>query len=330
MNNVLIEIGTAKAAQGEIGEGAIKITKLAGGNTLSIPLTIINGKNPGPCFWINGGIHGDEPEGAITCALLRDIITPEKLSGSLILLPVMNIPAMEAGQRGNPLDTFSHDMNRIYPGKEDGYLTERIAYEHKKWLIKTADIEISIHSGGSHSYLSETIFATKDDKAQELARAMGEPWDLTLYSNRPSGSPMSVMSEIGKPAITVELGGRSATAPGAFHKVGEILKDAALNIMKHYKMIDGEPKYPVKRYKGFQKALLAPNSGIFLPEPSMKFHKMMNKGDLIARIIDYKGKELCTLNAPENGMVFGLRAMPNVTTGDWCCFYAIIEGTWDK
>ena len=44
MNNVLIEIGTAKAAQGEIGEGAIKITKLAGGNTLSIPLTIINGK----------------------------------------------------------------------------------------------------------------------------------------------------------------------------------------------------------------------------------------------------------------------------------------------
>ena len=47
-------------------------------------------------------------------------------------------------------------------------------------------------------------------------------------------------------------------------------------------------------------------------------------------IIDYKGKELCTLNAPENGMVFGLRAMPNVTTGDWCCFYAIIEGTWDK
>ena len=59
MNNNLIKIGTAKAAQGEIGEGAIKITKLAGGNTLSIPLTIINGKNPGPCFWINGGIHGD-------------------------------------------------------------------------------------------------------------------------------------------------------------------------------------------------------------------------------------------------------------------------------
>ena len=52
----------------------------------------------------------------------------------------------------------------------------------------------------------------------------------------------------------------------------------------------------------------------------------MNKGDLIARIIDYKGKELCNLNAPEDGMIFGLRAMPNVTTGDWCCFYEIIEG----
>ena len=329
MNNQTIQVGTAKASQGEIGEGAIEITKLAGGTTLSIPITIINGKNPGPCFWINGGIHGDEPEGAITCTMVRKKITPDILSGSLILLPVMNVPAMEAGQRGNPLDTFSHDMNRIYPGKEDGYLSERIAHEHMKWLVETADIEISIHSGGSHSYLSETIFATKDDKAQELARAMGEKWDLTLYSNRPSGSPMSVMAEHGKPAITVELGGRSSTAPGAFHKVGEILTEAALNIMKHYKMIDGTAKYPSKRYKGFQKALLAPKSGIFLPEPSIKFHNMMKKDDLIATIIDYKGNELCKLQAPEDGMVFGLRAMPNVTTGDWCCFYAIIEGTWE-
>ena len=37
-----------------------------------------NGENDGPCFWINGGIHGDEPEGAITCALLRKIINPDE------------------------------------------------------------------------------------------------------------------------------------------------------------------------------------------------------------------------------------------------------------
>ena len=92
---------------------------------------------------------------------------------------------------------------------------------------------------------------------------------------------MSVMSEVGKPAITVELAGRSSTAPGSFLKVGEILKEASLNIMKHYKMIEGEAKYPAKRYKGYQKALLAPNSGIFLPAPSIKFRKMMNSWENI-------------------------------------------------
>ena len=128
---------------------------------------------------------------------------------------------------------------------------------------------------------------------------MGEEWDLTLYSNRPSGSPMAVLAEKDKPAITVELGGRSSTAPGAFHKVGEVLSRAAMNIMKHYNMIEGTPTYAKKRYKGYQQALLAPESGVFLPEPSTKFHNFMKKGDLIAKIIDYKGKLVYNLEKPD-------------------------------
>ena len=36
-----------------------RIIELAGGGDISIPITILNGQNEGPCFWINGGIHGD-------------------------------------------------------------------------------------------------------------------------------------------------------------------------------------------------------------------------------------------------------------------------------
>ena len=52
------------------------------------------------------------------------------------------------------------------------------------------------------------------------------------------------------------------------------------------------------------------------------------ENDHIATIIDYYGNELCKLSAPEDGMIFGLRALPNVTIGEWCCFFAIIEGEW--
>ena len=323
-----IQIGSAIANPGEVIDGNIVVERLGGGSDIYIPVTIINGINPGPCFWINGGIHGDEPEGILTCSIIKEKINPLKLFGSIVLVPVINVPAMEAAQRGNPLDTFSYDMNRIYPGKKDGYLSERIAHAHKEWMCKFADMEISIHSGGSHSYLAESMFAAKDDKTQELARAMGEDWLLTLYSNVTSKSPMAIMSELGKPSLTVELGGRSATAPGSFLKIGEKLFKACKNIMQHYKMIEGTPHYPEIRYKGFQTALLASKSGIFLPNPDVKFLTLMKKNELLATIIDYHGNKLCELRAPQDGMFFGLRALPNVTVGDWCCFFAIIEGEW--
>jgi uncharacterized protein len=38
------------------------------------------------------------------------------------------------------------------------------------------------------------------------------------------------------------------------------------------------------------------------------------------------GDELAVLSAPADGMIFGLRALPNVTTGDWCCFFNKVEG----
>jgi predicted deacylase len=88
----IIEIGTAKAKPGSIEEGKIIIEKLAGGGEIAIPVTIINGQNDGPCFWINGGIHGDEPEGILTCSLLRKAIDPKELSGSIVLVPVINVP----------------------------------------------------------------------------------------------------------------------------------------------------------------------------------------------------------------------------------------------
>ena len=323
----MLTVGTAQAAAGSVATGVIAVSKLAGGTPLEIPVIVINGAHDGPCLWVNGAIHGDEPEGPLMCHILRREVGAAALHGSLVLVPVINVPAFEAASRGNPLDTFSYDMNRIYPGKANGYFSERIAWAHSEWMTKTADYELSIHSGGAHSYLSETIFATEDDKSQELARAMGLGWDLALKSFLPKGNPMASMLEVGKTGITVELGGRSATSPKDFHRVGRVLADAALNVMRHYKMLSGEAKYAEPRYTGVQHALLAPVSGLFLADETAEFKRPMKKGDVIARIYDVYGDLLETLVAPADGRIFGLRALPNVTVGDWCCFYAEIQGT---
>ena len=324
-----IKVGTAEAGPGEIGTGRIPVTNLAAGAAIDIPVIVINGAEDGPCLWIDGVIHGDEPEGTLVCHILRREIDPKTLAGSVVLVPAMNTAAFEASRRGNPLDTFSHDMNRVYPGRPDGYLSERIAHAHKECLVEVADMNIAIHSGGEHSYLSAMIFVTDDPGSQELARAMGEAFSLVLTTQRPKGNPMGVMLEAGKHGITVELGGRSATSPEAFREVGRVLADGALNVMRHYGMISGQARYAATRHKGVQQALLAPVSGLFLPELGVGFQQPMEKDATIARIYDVYGDELASIAAPVDGMIFGLRALPSAMTGDWCCFYAKLDGTWD-
>jgi hypothetical protein len=290
---------------------------------------VANGANEGPCFWVNGAIHGDEPEGPLACQIALAEVDPAQLSGTLVLCPVLNVPAFEAAQRGNPADTFAYDMNRIYPGNPAGYLSERVAAAHAAAMGPVADLEISIHSGGSHSFLDKAIFVDERPESVELATAMGVGWGCIMSSFNPSGSPMAYMKELGKVGITVELGGRSATSPSAFARVGRELADSILNILRHYEMYPGEALYPSPRYRGQQEALLAPASGIFIPEPGVEFLTMMAKGDPIARIVNVFGDTLAQLEAPADGMFFGLRALPNVTTGDWCCFFCKVEGTRD-
>jgi predicted deacylase len=325
-----VTVGTATAAPGTIARGVIAVTELGGGTRLDIPVVVVNGAKPGKVFWVDGAIHGDEPEGPLACQMVLKAIDPAKLSGTLIMVPVLNVAAYEAAQRGNPLDTFSYDMNRIYPGRKDGYLSERVAFAHSEWMSKLADIEISMHSGGSHSYLAKAIFVDETPESVELAMAMGEGWGCIMSNFLPKGSPMAQMKTLGKTGITVELGGRSATSPAGFREVGRQFANAIWNIMYHYKMYPGTAVYPKDATKGQQEALLAPASGIFLAAEGVDFLKPMKKGDPIATIANIFGDTLAELVAPADGMIFGLRALPNVTTGDWCCFFNKVEGarTW--
>ena len=110
-----ITVGTATAEPGSVVRGVIPVTKLAGGTPLDIPVVVVNGLRGGPCFWVNGAIHGDEPEGPLACQIALAEVDPAHLSGTLVMCPVVNVPAFEAAQRGNPADTFTYDAKNPVP-----------------------------------------------------------------------------------------------------------------------------------------------------------------------------------------------------------------------
>jgi predicted deacylase len=235
----------------------------------------------------------------------------------------MNVGGCEAMSRGNPRDTHSFDMNRIYPGRPEGFLTDRIAHVHNNVIAAAADMEISIHSGGNICYLAETVFVGAGDaKGMELARAMGPEWPIILDTPRPSGSPMAAMLQRGKTGITVELGGSAATMPARLLDVVEILKRALRNVCRHYGIIDGVAGYAPQVWRGKQAVVQAGQSGLLAINPRLPLKQPISKDEVLLRITNLFGETVEELRAPCNGTLFGARTYPSVTAGDWALFCA--------
>jgi predicted deacylase len=324
-----LQVGTAAAEAGSRADGVIPVTKRPGGEPLSIPVVVVNGAGDGPVLWIDGAIHGDEPEGPLAIHKLLAELDPRDLRGAVVAVPVHNVLAFEAQQRGNPFDGFTYDVNRIYPGRAEGFPSERVAWAHYQAMRGCADMLIAIHSGGAHSYLAQAQFYNGTDQGLELAKAMGPGWDLILKPLGSRGSPPAAMAELGKPAITVELGGLCSTLPDAFHHNADTLKDAFLNVMRHYRMLDGQARHAVGWHLGVQRTVLAGTGGFFVPEPGVAYRAPMPAGTLIARIHDLYGNVLEEVRAPCDGQIFGLRTQPCVYQGDWACFYGEVTETID-
>jgi len=320
-----LTIGNVTVMPGEVKRGGIPIGGDMVNRERQIPIIVYRGVEDGPILWLNGATHGDEPEGPFSIFKALAQIDPKKLRGTVVAVPVMNVQAFTAGLRGDPLDTFAHDMNRIYPGKADGYPTERVAYAHWLAMKDNCDLQIAIHSGGEHSYLAHMIFASDNKPSLELAAAMGPNWTLVFRSGTGGGNPSSQMGALGKGGVTVELGGNCRTLTSDFHTIADDLAEGYLNVMRHYKMIDGSATYAPAWRMGYQIALLAPATGMFVGNPELPFETEIPEGTLIGQIYDLYGDVIGEVRAPRAGVIFGLRARPSVLEGQWCCFFGVIE-----
>jgi predicted deacylase len=318
-----ISVGSIRCEAGQKAFGYIGAVHRVDGTTYGIPVMIVAGIADGPVLLVDGGVHGDEQEGPLAIAALARELDPDRLRGVFIGVPVMNVGAFEAMSRGNPRDTHSFDMNRIYPGRATGFLTERIAHTHNSVIGSLADMEITIHSGGNICYLAEAIFVgAGDSRGLELAHAMGPDWQIVLDSSRPVGSPMAAMLDRGKTAITVELGGSATTMPEALHGIVDILKEALTNVCRHYGMIEGTPRYAGHHWRGTQMVVQASKSGLLEPNPRIPLKKPIQKDDVLLRILDLFGEAVEELKAPCDGTLFGFRTYPAVNAGDWTLFCA--------
>ena len=175
-----------------------------------IPVTVIK-RGDGPTALLTGGNHGDEYEGPIALAKLASTLKASDVNGRVIIVPFMNYPAFRAGSRTSPID--AGNLNRSFPGKPDGTVTEKIADYFQRHLLPLADYVLDIHAGGRTldflPFAATHVLSdgTQQSRCEAAMRAFGAPYSMRMLELDSIGLYDSAAEEAGKVFVSTELGG---------------------------------------------------------------------------------------------------------------------------
>jgi uncharacterized protein len=317
--HVFFTVGTATAPRGQKAYGVLKVP--AGSDAgYDIPVALVHGAKPGPVLAIVSGAHGTEYASIVAVQQLIDAVKPADLSGTLILVPLVNVPSFEQKiAHVNPTDAKS--MNRFYPGKMDGTQTERASFLITREVVDKCDHLIDLHGGDldeslrPYSYWTKTGNEKQDAISREMLLAFGLD-TIIISADRPKDPAASrylenTASTRGKPSITAEAGHAGTVDADDV----QALVEGSLSVMRYLKMMDGAPKIVqapvwIERVAGITSEV----NGIFYP--AVKRGTYVQKGMTIGSITDYLGRTIVEARAPESGVVLFIRAVPSMTKGE--------------
>ncbi len=209
--------------------------------SVMIPVTVVrNGK--GPTALLTGANHGDEYEGPIALFELARSLRADQVTGRVIIVPAMNQPAFAAGTRTSPIDRGN--MNRSFPGRPDGTVTEKIADYFQRVLLPMADVVLDFHSGGKTlDFLPFCAAHILPDKMQEarafdLVRAFGAPFSVKMLEIDAVGMYDTAAEEMGKVFVTTELGGGGTASA----RTADIALQGCRNLLMAAGILAGMPQ----------------------------------------------------------------------------------------
>ena len=317
-NRATFTVGTATAAGGQKATGTIDVP--AGSDAaLSIPVAVFHGAKPGPVLALVSGAHGTEYASIIALEKVIGLLNPAELSGTVIVVPLINIPSFEQKvPHVNPVDQKS--MNRFYPGKMDGTQTERASYMITKQVVEQSDHLIDFHGGDldeslrPYGYWTKTGNTKQDDISREMLIAFGLD-HIIISTDRPKDPQASRYLENtattrGKPSITVEAGHAGTVETDDVNA----LVNGSLSVMRYLKMLPGQPttiEHPVWIEKVL--TVTSDQTGIFYP--LVKRGTWVEQGMKLGYVTDYLGKVILEARAPMSGVVLYICAVPSMTKG---------------
>lgn len=274
------------------------------------------GREGGRRISIVTGVHGDELEGQFVAYELARRLqeAPEKLTGIVDIYPAMNPLGIDTISRGLP--GFDLDMNRIFPGSEEGDMNEHIADGILTDLCGS-DLVIDIHA--SNIFLTELpqirINVLHEKKLLPYAALMNVDFIWVHQNATVLESTLAYsLNSRGTPTLVVEMGvGMRIT-----REYGMQLVDGIFHTMKRLGIWQGEDcevrKPLVSNQPDGVDFLNAPVSGIFIKE--LEVGSRVQEGTRLGTLVNpLSGEELSVVRAEHEGLLFTTREYPVVQIG---------------
>ena len=289
-----------------------------------IPVTVFHGRDSGPVLSLIAGIHGSEYSPIISMQRLPELLDPQAMAGTLIIVHIANLPAFQGRSVYFGPDDLKN-LNRSFPGKADGTVTERIAFTLSEEIMPLSDYLIDIHSGDGNeslrpsysAYYAEAGGTEVVGQSRRLAVAFGLETIVQFagsYSSLDDAIYTSAQSVTrGIPSIDVESG-----ELGVIDDVFiDPITDGAMSVLRELGMVAGEPIVPANPLFISDRArVYSEYEGIWHKNMLVQTGDYVTEGTELGVITDYFGKELQTVVAPASGILLILFGTPPVNVDD--------------
>lgn len=303
-----IRVGGVGVAPGQRRDVEIKVARLPTGIWISLPIQVLHGREPGPSLWLSAALHGDELNGMEIVHRVLQRLDPDKLRGTVIAAPVVNVFGFLEQSRYLP---DRRDLNRSFPGSPKGSLASRLAHLLTENVISRCQYGIDFHTGSAQRTNLPQIRADLDDpETRSLALAFGAP--LIYKAKEIAGSLRATARRQGAVALVFEGG-----EPLRFNRrVIEVGVRGALAVLGALEMWEAgglpaaAPIFEARSVRWVR----AGRSGIF--HLDVELGQRVEKGQVLGWLSEPLGNQRRAVHAPSSGIVLAHTNSPLVYQGD--------------
>lgn len=291
---------------GAVSRCWVEIAHDALGQPECIPVLVARGR-PGPVVGLTAAVHGNELNGIPVLHRLFDRIDTSALRGTVVGVPVVNVPGFHRGMRRFVDD---QDLNHAFPGRPDGSVSDVWVHRLLERIVRRFDVLLDLHTASFGRVNCLYVRADMSDPATARMAFLQRP-QIIVHNPANDRTLRGAAAAMGIPAITVEIGD-----PHRFQE--RYIKRTITGIRAVLQELGLVPRRPLALGDppvvcGSSGWMHTDTGGLLTVLPSVT--DTVARGEVVGRVVDVFGQVVREYRAPHDGVVIGHSVDPVARTG---------------